>query len=137
MNKISTTFSSRIISIILFLLTIIVTIWLFHYLSNEDNRLDTFHFTLFYCCFIELIFYSYIFLFFVPSFKNNIVWAIYPSIGLIIGIYIAVSAILMVGHGILFIFLESSRSYYTSIVITNLIFLFIIGLTIILSIKTK
>ncbi|MEM3112757.1 MAG: hypothetical protein QXY90_06935 [Candidatus Anstonellales archaeon] len=136
MNK-EPTKTGFFITLGLMVLTWIVTIWLFHYLTNSQTRSETFGFTLTFVCFLELMAFGYFAFLFLPALRKTGVWAIYPVMGIIIGLYVLVSLVIVTGYNLLSIFVLSPKTYFTALTIESLIFLIILGSIIILNAYKK
>lgn len=121
------------ITVGLLILSLVVTIWLFFYLSNPQARSETFGFTLFFVCFLEFLFFGYFIVLFILGLRKRIVVAIYPSIGFIISLYILVSVIIIIAHNLLSIWVKSPKAYFVVLSIETLIFLIILSSIIVLN----
>lgn len=123
-----------VVSTLLLFITLIVTVWLFYYLTEPQKRSETFGFTLTFVCFLEVISFGYFIALTVPSFKEKIVAGLYPSIGIIIGLYVAVS------FTIIFLFnliINSPEAYFISVIVESLIFLIPLGALVAINAKKK
>lgn len=125
------------ITLILLLITWGVTIWLFHYLTDPQKRSETFHFTLVFICFLELLFFGFFAGLFIPLFKKGMVWALYPSIGAVVGWYIIFSLGIVICYNLISFWITFPKIYFTVLTIESLIFLLILGSIIILNIYKK
>lgn len=81
-----------IISLLLFVITAFVTVFLFYYLTEEKSRTSIFVFNLLYVCFLEFLFFGYIALL---KFSKIHSGAIYSVAGTV-GIFYIISAVLLV-----------------------------------------
>lgn len=117
----------------LLILTLVVTIWLFFYLSNPQARSETFGFTLVFICFLEFLAFGY----FAGNFRKHVVWALYPVIGIIIGLYITVSVITVVGYKFFSIFVSSPKAYCTALTVETLFFLILLSSVVVLNLYKK
>lgn len=121
----------------LLVITLIITIWLFHYLSSPEMRSQTFSFTLTFICILEALSFGYFTIMFMPHSKKSMVWALYPAIGVLIGVYVAVSVVIVIGYTLLSILVSSPKAYYTTLTIELLVFLIALGSIIILNAYKK
>ncbi|MEM2144421.1 MAG: hypothetical protein QW279_03610 [Candidatus Jordarchaeaceae archaeon] len=121
----------------LMILTWIVTIWLFHSLTDPQTRSQTFGFTLVFICFLEFLAFGYFGFLFVPHSRKSVVWALYPTIGIVLGLYIVISLIIVVGDTFLSIFAHSPKAYFTTLAVESLIFLIVLGSILILNAYKK
>lgn len=103
-----------IVSTVLFLITAIVTIFLFFYLSEEKTRSSLFVFNLIYICFLEFLFFGYIALVRYSKIHST---AIYAAGGTLIIKYIIIAAIIVVTYNLFLINLLSDKFYISAIVI--------------------
>ena len=117
----------------LFLITLGVTIWLFFYLTTSESRSETFGLTVGFICFLEILSFGFFALLFIPSIRKHIVWAIYPTIRLILTVYIIMSVIIVVVFNII----SSPTAYYIALVINTLVFLLIASPIIFLNVYKK
>lgn len=123
-----------VVSAILLLITLIVTIWLFYYLTEPQKRSETFGFTLAFVCFLEVISFGYFITLTIPSFKEKIVAGLYPSIGIIIGFYVAVSLIIIFLFNII---VNSPETYFIFVIVESLIFLLLFGVLVVINAQKK
>ncbi len=123
-----------VVSTILLLITVIVTIWLFYYLTEPQKRSETFGFTLAFVCFLEVISFGYFITLTIPSFKEKIVAGLYPSIGIIIGFYVAVSLIIIFLFNII---VNSPETYFIFVIVESLIFLLLFGVLVVINAQKK
>ncbi|MFX0137566.1 MAG: hypothetical protein ACFFDN_28265 [Candidatus Hodarchaeota archaeon] len=136
MNKESSK-TRLILLIFLLIITWVVTIWLLFQLTNLQTRSETFGFTLIIICFLEFLFYGYLSILFIPYFRKGIVWALYPIIGVIVGFYIAISLIIIIGYNLFSLFFSLPKAYLVILTIETLIFLIILGSIIFLNMYKK
>jgi len=104
-----------IISTVLFIITALVTIFIFYYLSEEKARSSLFVFNLIYVCFIEFLFFGYITLVKYSKIHSN---AIYAAGGTLIISYIFISALIIISYN-LFLNQFLSNKIYISTIITG------------------
>lgn len=123
-----------LVSIILLLITLIVTIWLFYYLTEPQKRSETFGFTLAFVCFLEVISFGYFIILTIPTFKKKIVSGLYPAIGTIIGFYVTVSLIIIFLFNII---VNSPETYFIFVIVESLIFLLLFGILVIINAQKK
>jgi len=126
-----------LITIGLFVITCLVTIWLFHYLTEPQNRSETFVFTLIFVCFLEFLSFGYFATLMIPNFRKGIVGALYPVIGVTIGLYVAVSLVVIVLYNILYVFINSPKVYFTAVTVESVLFLILLGSIIVLNAYKK
>lgn len=117
----------------LFAITCLMTIWLFHYLTEPQNRSDTFSFTLIFVCFLEFLSFGYLGTLMISNFRKGVVGPLYPVIGVTIGLYVAVSLVLIVLYNILYVFINSPKAYFTAITVESVLFLILLGSIIVLN----
>lgn len=129
--------TALLITIGLFVVTLIVTVWLFHYLSNPQARSETFGFTLAFVCFLEFLSFGYFAALSIPSFRKSVVWALYPAIGIIVGSYVVVSVATVIGHSFFSTIVSSPKPYFTAVVIESVVFLIVSGSVIVLNVYKK
>lgn len=122
-----------LITIGLFIITCLVTIWLFYYLTEPQNRSDTFGFTLIIVCFLEFLSFGYFATLMIPNFRKGVVDALYPVIGVVIGLYVIFSLLVIIAYNILSIFIDSPKAYFSTITIESLFFLILLGSIIVLN----
>lgn len=121
------------VTIGLFVITCLVTIWLFHYLIEPQNRSETFAFTLTFVCLLEFLSFGYFATLMIPNFRKKIVGALYPVIGVIIGLYVAVSLVVIVAYNILTFLINSPKAYFTTLTVESILFLILLGSIIVLN----
>jgi len=126
-----------LITIGLLIITWVVTIWLFHYLTDPKTRSELFGFNLAFICFLELLSFGYFAFLFIPKFRKGVVWALYPVIGITVGLYVALSVVIVIGYNFFSIFVSSPKAYFTTLVVESLFFLIILGSIIVLNAYKK
>jgi len=126
-----------LITIGLLVVTWVVTIWLFHYLTNPKGRSETFDFTLSFVCFLEFLTFGYFALLFIPNFRKRAIWALYPVIGVITNVYVAVSMVIVIGYNLFSFILSSRTAYFTALTVASVVFLIVLGSIIVLNVYKK
>lgn len=126
-----------LVTIGLLIITWVVTIWLFHYLTNPQTRPETFGFTLAFICFLEFLSFGYFAGLFIPNFREGVVQALYPVIGMIVGLYVALSMAIIIAYNLFSIFVSSPKAYFTTLTVESLVFLIILGSIIVLNAYRK
>ena len=122
-----------LVTIGLLIITWVVTIWLFHYLTDPQTRSETFGFTLAFICFLEFLCFGYFAVLFIPNFRKGVVWALYPVFGVIVGLYVALSLLIVIGYNLFSLFISSPKAYFTVLTVESLIFFIVLGLIVILN----
>jgi len=126
-----------LVTIGLLIISWVVTIWLFHYLTDPQTRSEIFGFNLAFICFLEFLVFGYFAGLFIPNFRKDVVWALYPVIGIIIGLYITVSVITVVGYNFFSIFVSSPKAYFTTLTVETLFFLILLSSVVVLNVYKK
>ncbi len=129
-----TSWVASLITIVLFIITLVITIWLFNYLIEPEMRSNTFNLTISFVCFLELLSFGYVFLSFVPNLAMRITLPLYQAIGVILGIYIAVSVASMIFYNMFSAFFGSPKAYLATLVLEFLAFLVILSSVVILNV---
>lgn len=114
-----------------------ITVWLFHYLTNPVTRSGTFGFTLAYVCFLELLFFGYFAALFIPRFRKSTVWAIYPTIGIIVASYLVVSLGTVIVYNLLSVVIASPKGYFAALAVESVLFVMVLGVVVVLNAHKK
>jgi len=114
-----------------------VTIWFFHYLTDPETRSETFTFTVGFVCFLEFLTGGNFAVLFVPKFRKGIVWALYPIISIIVGLYVLVSVGIVIGYNLSHILIGSPKAYFIALTIESVIFMTVLGFIIMLNAYKK
>lgn len=126
-----------LITIGVLVIVLIVTVWLFHYLTDPPTRSDTFGFTLTFICFLEFLSLGYLAVMFIPRLRKGVVWALYPVIGIIIGLYVVVSVVIVIGYNLFSVFISSPKAYFTTLAVESVLFIIVLGSIIVLNAYKK
>lgn len=113
-----------IVSTVLFIITAIVTVFLFYYLSEEKTRSSLFIFNLIYVCFLEFLFFGYIALVRYSKVHST---AIYAAGGTLIISYIVIAAIIVISYNLFLNQFLSNKFYISAIVIGSTLTVIIYG----------
>ena len=102
-----------IISTVLFIITAVVTIFLFYYLSEEKTRSSLFIFNLAYICFLELLFWLHrINQIFKSSYECNIAVG-----GSLIISYIVIATVIVISYNLFLNQFLANKFYISTIII--------------------
>lgn len=103
----------------------LVTITLFIALTDAATRPPTFVFTIFWVCFLEVLFFVYIGRIQFPGFSNIWIPALYPTFGVLI-LGFSITSLFTV-----FAIARNTKIYYSLIAVETLLFIIIFGLLLI------
>jgi len=113
------------------------TIWFFYYLTGPETRSETFIFTVGFVCFLEFLIIGDFAILFIPKFRKGIVWALYPIVSIIVGLYVVVSVGIVTGYNFFHIIIGSPTAYFIALSIESVIFLTVLGFIIMLNAYKK
>lgn len=120
----------RVVSV-LAALFVAATIWLPHHVVKMASRPATFGFSIALACFLEVLIFAYFLLLFLPWFRRQAVWAIYPALGVVLGLYVTVCVVVLFTAG-------HAPAIYTALLVVNtLLFLAVTGALVILAAVRK
>ena len=113
------------ISLVLAVISIITTVFLFYYWTNEENRTSLFNFNLAYTIFLEILFFGFIF--FSKLNSNKILGATYSILGTILSLYLFFGVTVLLSFNIILLDIISIKWYFTSIIAGTLLTIIIYG----------
>ena len=117
--------NKSIISLVITIASIIVTVFLFYYWSDEENRDALFKFNLGYALFLEILFFGFIH--FTKLSSKKILGATYSILGIIVLYYLLFGIAILLVFNILFVHIISTAWYYSFIILGSLIAVVLIG----------
>jgi len=113
------------ISLVLTLVSVFATVFLFYYLINKESQNSLFLFNLGYTIFLEILFFGFIY--FAKLGDNNILGATYSVLGSILIIYLLFGITILLGFNIIYENVIAVKWYYSSIIIGTLLTIILSG----------
>lgn len=113
------------ISLVLAVISIITTLFLFYYWTNEENRTPLFHFNLAFTIFLEILFFGFIY--FSKLNSNKILGATYSVLGTIISLYLIFGFIVLLSFNSILLDIVSIKWYFTTITVGTLLTIIVYG----------
>lgn len=119
------------ISLVLTVISIITTVFLFYYSTNEESQNLLFKFNLGYTIFLEILFFGFIY--FAKLGNKKIPGATYSVLGIILFIYLFFGIAVLLGFNIILINIISVKWYYSTIIIGSILTIILSGFSLMLN----
>jgi len=113
------------ISLTLTVVSVIATVFLFYYWTNEESRNTLFTFNLVYAIFLEILFFGFIY--FAKFNSKKVLGATYSVLGTIISFYLLFGIVILLGFNIFLVYIISIKWYYSTIIIGSLLTFIVSG----------